>query len=71
MSSVLGDSPRGVSVGPAERLGVAVVVVDVAAQLAREVFDGAKDAPRDDLAFDLGEPELSGRAARVAERIFG
>jgi hypothetical protein len=46
----------GVAIGPLEGFGSAVVVADVAHQLAREVFDRGEDAAGNDIALDLGKP---------------
>src|SRR5688500_7867891 len=52
------DAMRRVAVGPLDRLGVAIVMADVAADLASEIGDGGEDAAGNDVTLDLGEPEL-------------
>ena len=49
---------RGIVVGPLDRLGIAVVMTDVALDFACEVRDGDKDSAGNDIALDLGEPEF-------------
>jgi hypothetical protein len=39
-------------------LGGLVIGADIAHELAGKVLDGREDAARNDIAFDLGEPEL-------------
>ena len=52
------DAMRGVAVGPLDRLGRAVVEADVTHEFSSQVFDGGEDASGDDVALDLGEPDL-------------
>ena len=49
---------RRVAVGPADRFRIFVIPRDVATDLARQVGDGRKDAPREQVALDLAKPEL-------------
>ena len=50
----------GVAVGPLDGFGSAVVVADVAHQLAGQVGNRGEDAAGDDIALDLGEPVRPG-----------
>ena len=43
---------------PADRFRRLVVVPDVATNLPREIGDGREDAPRKQIALDLGEPQF-------------
>ena len=43
---------------PLYGFGRAVVLVDVAHELAPEIGDGSEDAAGDHIALDLGEPQL-------------
>ena len=52
------DATGGVSVLPLKRASIGGVGVDVAAEFASQVGNRGEDAARDDLAFDLGEPDL-------------
>src|SRR4026208_1576312 len=49
---------RRAAVGPADRFRICVIPRDVATDLARQVGDGRKDAPREQVALDLTKPEL-------------
>src|SRR5688572_20176650 len=49
---------RGIAVGPADRFRVFVVARDVATNLFGEVGQRREDAPREEVSFDLGKPEL-------------
>ena len=49
---------RRVAIAPSDGFRRRVVVPDVATNLAGEVSDGRKDAPGEEIAFDLGKPEL-------------
>jgi hypothetical protein len=48
---------RWIAVGPADRFLV-VVARDVATNLRGEVGQRGEDAPREQVAFDLGKPQL-------------
>ena len=50
------DSTLGVAIAPLERLGLGVVVADVAHDLAFKVSLGGEDPSDDQVALDLGEP---------------
>ena len=52
------DAAGGVSVLPLDGASIGGVGVDVAAEFASQVGNRGEDAARDDLAFDLGEPDL-------------
>ena len=47
-----------IAVGPTDRFRVLVVASDVASDLAREVWDRCEDPTREEVALDLGKPEL-------------
>ena len=49
---------RWVAVLPANALRRLVVVADIATNLPREVGDGRKDAAREEIPFNLREPQL-------------
>ena len=55
---VTADAAGGVGVFPLDGPGMGGVGVDVAPKLSRQIRDGGEDAARNDLAFDLGEPDL-------------
>jgi len=55
---VTADAAGGVRVFPPDRPGVGGVCVDVASEFASQVGNRSEDAARDDLTFDLGEPDL-------------
>ena len=46
----------GVAVGPLEGLGSAIVVTDIAHELAGQVLDRGEDPAGNDIALDPGEP---------------
>src|SRR5258708_1533413 len=50
------NSMRGLSVGPLDGLGVAIVVTDVAFKFTGQVLDRGEDSAGNDIALDLGEP---------------
>ena len=52
------DSAAGIGVFPLDGSGSLVVLKDVAHELASEVCGGLEDAAGDDLALELGKPEL-------------
>src|ERR687897_3284098 len=52
------DAPAGVDVCPPNRLRAFVVVGDEAPQLACEVGHGREDPAGQEIAFQLGEPQL-------------
>ena len=52
------NSSGRITVFPLHALGRLIVVADVSHQLLCEIFDRREDAPRDDIALHLGEPEL-------------
>jgi hypothetical protein len=52
------DSPGGICVRPTERLGPAIVVRDVATNLARAIGHRREDAARQDVPFDLRKPRF-------------
>jgi hypothetical protein len=52
------DSALGVAIDPFERLGLGVVVADVAHDLAFKVGLGGEDPSGDQVALDLGEPDF-------------
>jgi len=49
---------RRVSIAPADRFRRLVVVATVATNLPGEISDGRKDAAGEELAFNVGKPEL-------------
>ena len=49
---------RRIAIGPLDRLGVAIVVADVAAEFSSEIRDGDEDPAGDDVTLDLGKPEF-------------
>src|SRR5262245_31773627 len=49
---------RRISIAPADRLRRLVVMPNVPTNLAREIVDRGEDASGEQVAFDLGEPEL-------------
>src|ERR1035437_3515223 len=55
---VTADAAGGVRVLPLDRPSIGGVGVDVASEFASQVGNRGEDAARDDLAFDLGEPDL-------------
>src|SRR5271169_3855605 len=55
---VTADAAGGVRVFPLDRPSIGGVGVDVAPEFASQVGKRGEDAARDDLAFDLGEPDL-------------
>ena len=55
---VTADPAGGVRVFPSDRPSIGGVGVDVASEFASQVGNRGEDATRDDLAFDLGEPDL-------------
>jgi hypothetical protein len=55
---VTADAAGGVGVLPLDGPSIGGVGVDVAAEFASQVGNRGEDAARDDLAFDLGEPDL-------------
>src|ERR1039457_6898735 len=55
---VTADAAGGVRVLPRDRPSIGGVGVDVASEFASQVGNRGEDAARDDLAFDLGEPDL-------------
>src|SRR6266566_143049 len=55
---VTADAAGGVRVFPLDRPSIGGVGVDVASEFASQVGNRGEDAARDDLAFDLGEPDL-------------
>lgn len=52
------DSPLGMVVGPEERFGLSVVLVDVGQELSLEILGRGKDASLDAVPFELAEPQL-------------
>ena len=55
---ISGEAAAGVRVLPLDRASVGGVGVDVAAEFASQVRDRGENAAGNDLAFDLGEPDL-------------
>ena len=55
---VTANAAGGVRVLPLDGSSIGGVGVDVAAEFASQVGNRGEDAARDDLAFDLGEPDL-------------
>jgi len=55
---VTADAAGGVRVFPLDRPSIGRVCVDVAAEFTSQVGNRGEDAASDDLAFDLGEPNL-------------
>src|ERR1035437_9466755 len=55
---VTADTAGGVGVFPLDGPSIGGVGVDVASEFASQVGDRGEDAARNDLAFDLGEPDL-------------
>src|ERR1019366_5684505 len=55
---VTADAASGVGVFPLDRPSIGGVGVDVASEFASQVGNRGEDAARDDLALDLGEPDL-------------
>src|SRR5262245_16289308 len=49
---------RWIAITPADRLRRLVVVTDVATNLPREVWDRREDASGQEVALDLGKPQL-------------
>ena len=49
---------RRIAITPADRFRRLIVVADVAPDLAREIGHRGKDTAREQVAFDLGKPEL-------------
>jgi len=69
------DAMRGVAVSPLDRLGRAIVVTDVAHELAGQVLDRGEDSAGNHIAFDPGEPvfyliEPGGVGRRVVQMYF-
>ena len=50
---------RGIAIGPLDRFRSAVVMPDIAHELAGEIGDGGKDTECDDVTLDLGEPDFN------------
>ena len=46
----------GVAIGPLDGPGSAIVVTDIAHQLAGQVLDRGEDSAGNDIAFDAGAP---------------
>ena len=75
----LSNAPRRVRVGPPNRLGDLVVMPDALHDLALQTRGRCEDAARDDVALDLGEPELDliqprrlrGREVQLHEAMLG
>ena len=55
---VTADAAGGVGVFPLDGPSMGGVGIDVVAEFAGQVGNRGEDAPCDDLAFDLGEPDL-------------
>src|ERR1035437_8585539 len=55
---VTADTAGGVGVFPLDGPSIGGVGVDGASEFASQVGDRGEDAARNDLAFDLGEPDL-------------
>ena len=55
---VTADAAGGVGVFPLDGPSIGGVGIDVAAEFASQVGNRGEDAACDDLAFDLGEPDL-------------
>ena len=55
---VTADAAGGVRVFPLDRPSVGGVCIDVASEFTSQVGNRGEDAAGDDLAFDLGEPNL-------------
>ena len=55
---VTANAAGGVRVFPPDRSSIGRVCVDVASEFASQVGNRSEDAARDDLTFDLGEPDL-------------
>jgi len=53
------DAVGRIAVDPLHGFGRAVVLADVAHELALEIGHGGEDAAGDDIALDLGEPEFN------------
>lgn len=74
---VTAGAAGGVGVFPLDGASMGGVGIDVAAEFASQVGNRGEDAPRDDLAFDLGEPDLdlikpgrvSGREVKLDSRM--
>jgi hypothetical protein len=47
----------GIAVTPSDRLRPFVVLLNVGSDAAREISDGRKNAPREQVALDLRRPE--------------
>ena len=56
---VTADTAGGVRVFPLDRPSIGGVSVDVASEFASQVGNRGEDTACDDLAFDLGEPDLN------------
>jgi len=74
---VTAQAVGGVRVFPLDGASIGGVGIDVAAEFASQVGNRGEDAPCDDLAFDLGEPDLdliepgrvSGREVKLDSRM--
>ena len=55
---VTADAAGGIRVFPLDGPSIGGVGIDVAAEFASQVGNRGEDAPCDDLAFDLGEPDF-------------
>ena len=55
---VTADAAGGVRVFPLDRPSIGGVGVDIASEFASQVGNRGEDAARDDVAFDLSEPDL-------------
>ena len=56
--NTLGDAAKGIAVSPLEGERSFVVGVDVTHDLASQISLGSKDAPRDQVALNLGKPDF-------------
>ena len=52
------DPVRRIGVSPLDGFGALVVARDVPHQLPGKVLHGSEDTTSDDIAFNLGEPDL-------------
>src|SRR5687767_5365249 len=55
---VLADATIGVSICPSERLGAFVVAFDVAGDFPGQIRFGSKDAPGNQIALNIREPDF-------------
>ena len=55
---VTADAAGGVRAFPLDRPSIGGVGVDVASEFASQVGNRGEDAARDDVTFDLSEPDL-------------